>query len=149
MQAHRGFEREGETKGKKMFILIFCNLCLLWFHLQNKCITENISRHTNQGILEGEVSLYRWSPVWLVWISLFCNKNKNCQLSYSWFQTSQTGGEWYSDTSPFSIPYTDTDTHTHTQHIFIYIYKHIHFSFFLSLSLSLSPYIHVYRDRDK
>jgi len=31
----------------------------------------------------------------------FANKNKNCQLSYSWFQTSQ----WYSDTSPFSIPW--------------------------------------------
>ena len=30
-------------------------------------------------------------------------KNKNCQLSYSWFQTSQTGGQWYSDTYPFSI----------------------------------------------
>ncbi len=33
----------------------------------------------------------------------FANKNKNRQLSYSWFQTSQTGGQWYSDTSPFSI----------------------------------------------
>jgi len=26
----------------------------------------------NQGILKGEVSLYCWPPVWLVWISLFC-----------------------------------------------------------------------------
>jgi hypothetical protein len=26
-------------------------------------------------------------------------------LSYSWFQTSQTEGQWYSDTSPFSIPW--------------------------------------------
>ncbi len=25
-------------------------------------------------------------------------------LSYSWFQTSQTGGQWFSGTSPFSIP---------------------------------------------
>ncbi len=24
--------------------------------------------------------------------------------SYSWFQTSQTGGQWYSNSSPFSIP---------------------------------------------
>jgi hypothetical protein len=40
------------------------------------------------------------------WFGLVCfaNKNKNNQLSYSWFQTSQTGGQWYSDTSPFSIP---------------------------------------------
>ncbi len=29
---------------------------------------------------------------------------KICQLSYSWFQTSQTGGQQYNDTSPFSIP---------------------------------------------
>jgi hypothetical protein len=27
-------------------------------------------------------------------------------LSYSQFQTSQTGGQWYSDTSPFSIPWS-------------------------------------------
>jgi len=41
------------------------------------------------------------------WFGLVCfaNKNKNCQLSYSWFQTSQTGGQWYNDTSPFSIPW--------------------------------------------
>jgi len=41
------------------------------------------------------------------WFGLVCfaKKNKNCQLSYSWFQTSQTGGQWYSDTSPFSIPW--------------------------------------------
>jgi hypothetical protein len=35
----------------------------------------------------------------------FANKNKNCLLSYSWFQTSQTGGQLYSDTSPFNIPW--------------------------------------------
>jgi len=40
-----------------------------------------------------------------MWIGLarFANKNKNCQLSYRWFPTSQTRGQWYSDTSPFSI----------------------------------------------
>ncbi len=40
------------------------------------------------------------------WFGLVCfaNKNKSCQFSYSWFQPSQTGGQWYSDTSPFSIP---------------------------------------------
>ncbi len=58
-----------------------------------------------QGILQGEVSLYRW-PLF-DWFELVCfaNKNKNCQLSYSWFQTSQTGGQQYSDISPFSIPW--------------------------------------------
>ncbi len=41
------------------------------------------------------------------WFGLVCfaNKNKKCQLSYSWFQTSQKGGQQYSDTSPFSIPW--------------------------------------------
>ncbi len=34
----------------------------------------------------------------------FANINKNCQLSYSWFQTSQTVGQWYSDTSPYLEP---------------------------------------------
>jgi hypothetical protein len=58
-----------------------------------------------QGILKGEVSLYCWPPVSLVWIGLFANKNKNCQLSSSWFQASQTGGQWYSDTYPFGVPW--------------------------------------------
>jgi hypothetical protein len=33
------------------------------------------------------------------WFGLLCfaNKNKNCQLSYSQFQTSQTGGQQYND----------------------------------------------------
>ncbi len=41
------------------------------------------------------------------WFILVCfaNKDKNCQLLYSRFQTSQTGGLWYSDASPFSIPW--------------------------------------------
>ncbi len=28
----------------------------------------------------------------------------NCLLSYSWFQISQTGGQWYSDTPPLVFP---------------------------------------------
>jgi hypothetical protein len=37
------------------------------------------------------------------WFGLvrLANENKNCQLSYCYFQISQTGGQWYSDTSPF------------------------------------------------
>jgi hypothetical protein len=42
----------------------------------------------------------------LLGLACFANKNKNFQLSYTWFQTSQTGGQWYSDTSPFSIPWS-------------------------------------------
>jgi hypothetical protein len=38
-------------------------------------------------------------------LSVLQIKTKIDKLSYSWFQTSQTGGQWYSDTSPFSIPW--------------------------------------------
>ncbi len=41
------------------------------------------------------------------WFGLVCfaNKNKNCQLSYCWFHTNQTGGQRYNDSSLFSIPW--------------------------------------------
>ncbi len=54
------------------------------------------------------------------WFGLvyFATKNKICQFLYSWFQTSQTGGQWYSDTSPFSIPWFDTSLHIHLSLIF-------------------------------
>ncbi len=40
------------------------------------------------------------------WFGLVCfaNRNKNCQQSCKRFQTGQTGGQLYCDTSPFSIP---------------------------------------------
>ncbi len=38
-------------------------------------------------------------------LACFANKNKQIQFSYSWFQTSQTGGQRYSDTVPFSVPW--------------------------------------------
>jgi hypothetical protein len=47
--------------------------------------------------------LVHWPPVWLVWNQLYAD----WQLFWfqnSLIQTSQTGGQWYSDTSPFSIP---------------------------------------------
>ncbi len=56
---------------------------------------------TTQGILKGK---YHCTVDLLFdWFGLVCfaNKNKNCQLSYSWFQTSQTGGQQCSDTSTF------------------------------------------------
>jgi len=59
-----------------------------------------------QGILKGEVSLHHWPPFYWFGLVCFANKNnKNGKLSYSWFQTSQTGGQQYSDTSPLSIPW--------------------------------------------
>ncbi len=54
------------------------------------------------------------------WFGLVCfaNKNKNCQLSYSWFQTSKTGGQRYSDTSPFSIPWVSFRSPQFSQFIY-------------------------------
>ncbi len=56
------------------------------------------------GNTKGEVSLYRWPPVWLVWNQLY-NNWQFLFLQNRLIQTSQTGGQWYSDTSPFSIPW--------------------------------------------
>jgi hypothetical protein len=58
-----------------------------------------------QGILKG--NYHCTIDLLFDWFGLICfaNKNKSCQLSYSWFQTSLTGGQPYSDTSPFSIPW--------------------------------------------
>jgi len=40
--------------------------------LNSKLRSEKQTCWYRQGILKGEVSLYSWPPVWLVWISLFC-----------------------------------------------------------------------------
>ncbi len=55
-----------------------------------------------QGILKGEVSLYCWPPVLLVWNQTtdnFCFYLQNRLI-----KTRQTGSQWYSDTFHFSIP---------------------------------------------
>ncbi len=61
----------------------------------------------NQGILKGKYPCT--VDLLFDWFGLICfaNKNKNCQLSYSWFQTSQNGGQRYSDSSPFRIPWVN------------------------------------------
>jgi hypothetical protein len=65
------------------------------------CLFQCLS---NQGILKGEVSLYHWPPVWLVWSQLYDNRKIFVfYLQNRLIQTSQSGGQRYSDTSPFSI----------------------------------------------
>jgi len=61
---------------------------------------------TQQGILKGGVSLYGWPPVWLVWNQLYDYWQFCFYLQNRLIQTSQTGGQLYRDTSPFSIPWT-------------------------------------------
>ncbi len=58
-----------------------------------------IDKNYKPGNTKG--GLYHWPPVDWFGLVCFANKNKNCHLLYSWFPTSQTGGQWYSDTSPF------------------------------------------------
>ncbi len=58
-----------------------------------------------KGILKGEVSLYRWPPIWLVWNQLYDYWQFLCfYLQNRLVQTSQTGGQRYSDTSPLVFP---------------------------------------------
>ncbi len=59
-----------------------------------------------QGILKREVSLYHWPPVWLVWNQLHDNWQFSFYFQNRLWQISQTGGQWYSDNSPFSIPWS-------------------------------------------
>jgi hypothetical protein len=54
-------------------------------------------------MLKGEVSMYHWPPVWLIWNQLFDYWQFLFYLQNRLIQTSQTGGQQYSDTSPYSI----------------------------------------------
>jgi hypothetical protein len=68
----------------------------------------------SQGILKGEISLYHWPPVWLVWNKLydywhFCFFYLQNRL----IQTSQIGGQQYSDTSPLSISLLESSIYDH------------------------------------
>ncbi len=58
-----------------------------------------------QGIPKGKVSLYCWPPVWLFGSACITTDNLCFYLQNRLIQTSQTGGQRYSDTSSFSIPW--------------------------------------------
>jgi len=78
-----------------------------WSHLTIKkfaCLPPNLFL-MRQGILKGELSLYCWPPVWLVWNQLYVNWQFLFYLQNRLIQTSQTGGQRYSDTFPFNIPW--------------------------------------------
>jgi len=67
------------------------------------CLSSPSSGNTKRGSITVPLTSC------LTGLVCFANKNENCMLSYSWFQSSQTGGQWYSDTSPFSIPCLHTN----------------------------------------
>jgi hypothetical protein len=86
---------------------------------------KNHSRRNNQkfGLSEGnsmigqagntKVSLY--IDLLFDWFEISCMTTDNfCfYLQYRLIQTSQTGGQWYSDTSPFSFPWVRCQIHQH------------------------------------
>ncbi len=51
--------------------------------------------------------MYHWPPLWLG-ISCMTTDNFCFYLQNRLIQTSQTGGQWYSDASPFSIPWSNS-----------------------------------------
>jgi hypothetical protein len=48
-------------------------------------------------------------------------------LQYSLIQASQTGGQWYSDTSPFSIPWSYNSVPTEIVVLFYNFYECVFF----------------------
>jgi hypothetical protein len=65
-------------------------------------LSANMQR---QGILKGEVSLLVDLLFDCLGISCMTTDNFCFYLQNSLIQTSQTGGQWCSDTSTFSIPW--------------------------------------------
>ena len=64
------FKLEGQNLGRVFKFLHGClHHALLSYWINN--IGKFVKR--NQGILKGEVSLYSWPPVWLVWNQLYDN----------------------------------------------------------------------------
>ncbi len=59
------------------------------------------SNKLEQGILKGEVSLYHWPPVLLVWISIFCKWKQKLSVVIPNQSNRRSTVQWY---SPFGIP---------------------------------------------
>jgi hypothetical protein len=63
----------GEWWGSLIHSVVFFVVVLLKLYMQSIPFQQGGGMNSHyHGILKGEVSLYRWSPVWLFWISLFC-----------------------------------------------------------------------------
>jgi hypothetical protein len=68
------------------------------------------TRHVlNQGILKGEVSMY--IDLLFDWFGISCMNTENFfYLQNRLIETSQTGRQWYSDTSPLRISWLNIST---------------------------------------
>jgi hypothetical protein len=70
-------------------------------------VCQHLNRVDTQGILKDHCTvglLFDWFGISCMTTDNFCFYLQNRLI-----QTCQTGGQWYSDTSPFSIPW---DTYT-------------------------------------
>ncbi len=87
----------------------FCKSCSNQkknYKISNCARKHRRKERIGQGMLKGEVSLYSVDLLF-DWFRISCMTTDNfCfYLQNRLIQTSQTGGQWYSDTSPFSIPW--------------------------------------------
>ncbi len=64
---HLVLRHSAECRGAKLKPL-FVTSSFSFYHSWIYLVSQNL----DQGILKGDASLYRWPPVWLVWINLFC-----------------------------------------------------------------------------
>jgi hypothetical protein len=78
-------------------------LSIMTLSIMTFSVTVNKTWHSPGNTKWGSITVLN---LLFDWFGLVCfaNKNKNCQLSFSWFQTSQTGGQRYRDTSPLAFP---------------------------------------------
>ncbi len=93
--------------------LILIDTCWLTDWMNEECLEHAGEFKFVQGTLKGEVSLYSWPPVWPVWNQLYDTVNFCFYLQNRLSQTSQTGGQRHSDTSPFSISLVCPWAHPH------------------------------------
>ncbi len=89
---------------KVLFYLILINK---WMLFQQNPYNEfkAMEFESNQGILKGDCTidlLFDWFGISCMTTDNFCFYFQNRLI-----QISQTGGQWYSDTSPFSIPWSN------------------------------------------
>jgi hypothetical protein len=78
--------------------------CSLNHEISDSIYSNQPNLHLKKGILKGKYHctvdlLFDWFGISCMTTDNFCFYLQNRLI-----QTSQTGGQWYSDTSPFSIP---------------------------------------------
>ncbi len=109
---------------KSYLIVSYCFfVSILWSHsslvqfnvlsISNECTTivfkflqYSYEREWSGNTKGGSITVPLTSCDWF-WISCMITDNFCFYLQNRLIQTSQTGGQWYSDTFPFSIPWSD------------------------------------------